>query len=370
MKLRIDAEFQALIPPLAAAELDQLTANIIAEGCRDPLVHWKGVLIDGHNRHRICTEHGVAFQMVEREFADRNDCMIWIIRNQFGRRNLTSGQRIELGIKLEPLIAAQAKEQQIRKPDSVLQISAKQNPIHTNVEIAKAAGVSHDTVHKYKTLLAKAEPETLDKVRTGEVSINNAFQDIRRADLEAKREARRDENRAKIAATPALPTNAKFATITMDPPWALEDDNAFGRASPDFGLMDVPALAALPVERLADVDCHLYCWITNRMLPHGFQLFEKWGFRYVGCLTWCKPSIGIGTYFRGSTEHVLFGVRGSQMLKRKDIGTWFAAPRGPDGHSSKPPSFYDLVENCSPGPYLEMFSRTERKGWSMWGADA
>jgi N6-adenosine-specific RNA methylase IME4 len=77
----------------------------------------------------------------------------------------------------------------------------------------------------------------------------------------------------------------------------------------------------------------------------------------------------MGNYFRGQTEHALFGVKGSQMLKRQDVGTFFNAPRGPRGHSSKPAEFYSLVESCSPGPYLEMFARDEREGWTVWGAE-
>jgi N6-adenosine-specific RNA methylase IME4 len=75
----------------------------------------------------------------------------------------------------------------------------------------------------------------------------------------------------------------------------------------------------------------------------------------------------MGNYFRGQTEHVLFGVKGSQPLKRKDVGTVFEAYRGPAGHSSKPPAFLELVESCSPGPFLEMFSRSSRPGWVAWG---
>jgi N6-adenosine-specific RNA methylase IME4 len=133
--------------------------------------------------------------------------------------------------------------------------------------------------------------------------------------------------------------------------------------------MPLEKLLELPVAQLADEDCHVYLWITNRSLPKGFALLERWGFRYITTLTWCKPSFGMGTYFRGSTEHVLFAVKGSQPLKRKDVGSWFQAPRGPLGHSSKPAEFYDLVESCSPGPYLEMFARSPRSGWSVWGAE-
>jgi N6-adenosine-specific RNA methylase IME4 len=134
--------------------------------------------------------------------------------------------------------------------------------------------------------------------------------------------------------------------------------------------MSKEQLLALPLPDLADDDCHLYLWITNRSLPKGFELMERWGFRYVTAITWAKPHFGMGNYFRGQTEHVLFGVKGSQPLKRKDVGTLFSAPRGPNGHSSKPVEFYELVETCSPGPYLEMFSRCNRDGWKAWGENA
>jgi N6-adenosine-specific RNA methylase IME4 len=168
-------------------------------------------------------------------------------------------------------------------------------------------------------------------------------------------------------------SGAKFATIMIDPPWDWGDEgdqDQLGRARPDYATMSKEQLLALPLPDLADDDCHLYLWITNRSLPKGFELMDRWGFRYVTAITWAKPHFGMGNYFRGQTEHVLFGVKGSQPLKRKDVGTLFQAARGKGGHSSKPPEFYDLVESCSPGPYLEMFSRSERDGWKTWGENA
>ena len=129
-------------------------------------------------------------------------------------------------------------------------------------------------------------------------------------------------------------------------------------------------IANLPVGSHVGDDAHIYLWTTNRSLFKGEALLTTWGFRYVNLLTWCKPHFGLGHYFRGSTEQILFGVKGSQPLKRKDAGTWFEAPRGPRGHSSKPVEFYDLVESCSPGPYLEIFARGQREGWTSWGAEA
>ena len=85
----------------------------------------------------------------------------------------------------------------------------------------------------------------------------------------------------------------------------------------------------------------------------------------ITCLTWVKPSIGVGNYFSGSTEQVLFAVKGSQPLKRKDVGTHFLANRG-EVHSAKPDEFYSLVESCSYAPFIDVFGRKERDGWSVW----
>jgi N6-adenosine-specific RNA methylase IME4 len=120
-------------------------------------------------------------------------------------------------------------------------------------------------------------------------------------------------------------------------------------------------------------DCEVrhdnWCGVfAGRLLPKGFALLERWGFRCVTKLTWCKPHFGMGNYFRGSTEDVLFGVKGSLPLLRHDVGTWFAADRDRE-HSAKPEEFYRLVETCSPGPWLEMFARRPRKGWVSWGAE-
>ena len=167
------------------------------------------------------------------------------------------------------------------------------------------------------------------------------------------------------------PPPGTYATILADPPWDWGDEgdvSQMGRGTPDYAAMSIEELEDLSVEEWAAPNAHLYLWITNRSLPKGFGLIESWGFRYVTCVTWCKPSFGMGNYFRGSTEQILFGVRGSLPLNRKNAGTWFEAPRGKGGHSSKPAAAYELIESCSPGPYLEMFARSDRKGWKRWGA--
>ena len=112
-EIKIDREFQALIPALSTEERQQLEQNLLRDGCRDPLVVWRDgreTLLDGHNRYEICMRRGLAFQVKPVEIESRDDAKIWIINNQFGRRNITPYQRAELALKLEPLYAARAKD--------------------------------------------------------------------------------------------------------------------------------------------------------------------------------------------------------------------------------------------------------------------
>ena len=189
------------------------------------------------------------------------------------------------------------------------------------------------------------------------------------------RKVRRVIEAEKAAAAPPVVEHAAgqtYRTIVIDPPWDPTDEgdvDQMGRAQPLYATMPIDKVRAMPVPDLADPDgCHLYLWITNRSLPKGFGLLEAWGFRYVTVLTWCKPSIGIGNYFRNNTEHVLFGIRGRLPLLVQDVGTWFQAPRGPR-HSAKPDDFYSLVARCSPSPRLDVFGRGERDGFAVWGSE-
>ena len=218
--------------------------------------------------------------------------------------------------------------------------------------------------------LATAPEETFVQIRNGKKTRTQ----LRREIKERNRAKKRQVNVRKVAAVASLgpESNGLFHTIVIDPPWDWGDEgdqDQLGRSRPTYATMTIEQIHKLPVGTLAADDCHLYLWITNRSLPKGFSLLESWGFRYVTILTWCKPSFGLGNYFRGQTEHVLFGVKGSLPLKVKNVGTWFAAKRG-SGHSSKPGEFYRLAESCSHAPYLEMFGRQSRDGWKTWGENS
>ena len=176
--IEILPEFESLIPPLHHDEFAQLEANILAEGCRDPLVLMGDVLVDGHNRYSICRKHGITFQTVQVQGIETiNDAVLWIIKNQLGRRNIVDYVRGELALRAKPIIEERARQRQestqIRDGFTVAQISAEP-AIETRTVVASAAGVSHDTITKIEKIQATASPELLAAVRSGDVSINAA----------------------------------------------------------------------------------------------------------------------------------------------------------------------------------------------------
>jgi hypothetical protein len=117
--IQINNEFKSMIPALLPEEYRQLEQNILVEGIRDPLVLWGNILIDGHNRYEIAQKYNVPYKTVNREFKQENDVKLWILKNQFGRRNLSDYDRARLAIKLKPVIAEKAKENQIASGGAV-----------------------------------------------------------------------------------------------------------------------------------------------------------------------------------------------------------------------------------------------------------
>jgi N6-adenosine-specific RNA methylase IME4 len=133
--------------------------------------------------------------------------------------------------------------------------------------------------------------------------------------------------------------------------------------------MTLDEIAALPVARLAEDAAHLYLWTTNGYLERAFEIARGWGFTPSTTLTWCKPpkGIGLGGAYSLTTEFCIFARRGSLAANRVD-SSWWLWHR--NRHSQKPEAFLDIVEQVSPGPYLEMFARRNRLGWDTWGNEA
>jgi N6-adenosine-specific RNA methylase IME4 len=180
----------------------------------------------------------------------------------------------------------------------------------------------------------------------------------------------------------SLVRGRQFGTILADPPWRFT--NRTGKMAPEhrrlsrYGTLTAEQIAALPVADMTAPTAHLYLWVPNALLPQGLEVLIAWGFEYKSNLIWHKirkdggsDGRGVGFYFRNVTEMILFGVRGknarTKAAGRRQVNLLATRKRE---HSRKPDEQYAIIESCSPGPYLELFARGTRGGWTTWGDQA
>lgn len=174
----------------------------------------------------------------------------------------------------------------------------------------------------------------------------------------------------------------RFATVMADPPWRFT--NRTGKVAPEhkrlarYPTMTLEDICGLPVANFLAPTAHCYLWVPNALLPEGLAVLKAWGFEYKSNIVWHKirkdggsDGRGVGFYFRNVTELLLFGTRGKNArtleLGRTQVNLIATRKRE---HSRKPDEQYDLIEGCSPGPYLELFGRGMRKDWTVWGNQA
>ena len=179
-KFKIIAEFRDLLPDLTLEEYKELERSICKEGLREPLLVWKerGVLIDGHNRLKICKEHGKKYRIIEKSFASKEDVKLWILDNQAGRRNMATFQRIEATLKLKDAIAERAKKNQQASGGAVRKKVYK--PVRTDKVLGEKAGVSHVQIRKAEAILkqyanGKIEENVMNALRSGKVKISGIY---------------------------------------------------------------------------------------------------------------------------------------------------------------------------------------------------
>ena len=172
-------------------------------------------------------------------------------------------------------------------------------------------------------------------------------------------------------------SKTKYRTIVADPPWKY---GKWGKADPKtrpnckeydmpYETMSIEEIKALNVAGLADVNCELYLWTTQKYLPHAFEVLKAWGFKYCQTLTWCKTPRGKGQggVYCPTNEFLILGRKGKMPKVERVDTTWFHTKRPHNAHSKKPEFFQELIETVSHAPRLEMFARRKRVGWDIWG---
>jgi N6-adenosine-specific RNA methylase IME4 len=394
--LKVDDELQELIPPLTAEEYRQLEENIVAEGCRDAIVVWsrlidrtvgfcKGancyeevelifgdeiwkcakcgygvlpfeneeVIVDGHNRYKICVQHGIEFDTVEKEFDDIDHAKDWIDMNQLGRRNLTPDQM--------RLLRGRRYNRAEKRPGARTDLTSDQNDTRLPVadKLAKEHGVSAPTIKRDGKFYEEVEklkekyPEEIKSIFSGAERASKVIKNIKANERNEAMESK------------PLPDN-KYHIIYCDPPWQYSNSGFAMSAENQYPTIPTEKLKKMDVQSLANEDAVMFMWATNPLLKDAMELMDSWGFNYKTNMVWTKDRHTAGFYVFGQHELLLIGVKGSLLpsgSKPKSIITG-----ANNVHSKKPDIVYSLINAMYPGlKCVELFARNTHPGWESWG---
>ncbi len=393
MKLTINQTYQNLIPALKEDEFKQLEENILKEGIREKLTVWNNTIIDGHNRYAIATKHNIPFEIHEKQFESENDAKIWMIDNQKGRRNLTDWVKHELAqVKREILKEIGMKKKAEsgnlggRGNKNLLSIMDKRflkENHNTRNEIANDLGWSQvkvaraDVVRKH---IDQTNNEALrEKLRNNEVSINQAYQEVKRKNKLQEVKAKEEQHKEKLQLESSFDidiynTDKKFNIIYADPAWSYWSGGQKNQ-SLHYPTMSIDQICQLPIDQIADDNAILFLWVTYPILQESFKVIESWGFQYSTCgFCWVKtnknsgtPFFGNGAWTRANSELCLIAKKGSITRINASISQVLQDPI--QEHSRKPYRVRKLITDLvGELPRIELFSRrTENDGWYNWG---
>lgn len=348
--LKIKEEFKRLIPELTPEEFKQLETNCMEEGIREKIITWNGYIIDGHNRYHIAQKWELEYETESKYFDSENEVKIWMILNQFGRRNLGKYQRSILAIQLQEEIALIAKENQGKRNDICQNSDKGFNSIDTKKELAKIADVSHDTIVRVKKIEEKATPEVKEKLATGEISINQAYTDIKKQEKKEAIKEKVKNERVEICISENIKngdslkileelTDECIDIVLTDPPYGISyvsnrsifDDAITKRGLLNDGKDDAFELLDKTCEilsRKCAKNSHLYFFCSWSV----FSDFETIIGRYFTIKTpiiWDKGNKGSGDLendWGNQTEIIIFCIKGKKLINERR-GNIISVPR-------------------------------------------
>ena len=350
--------FSDIIPALSEEEYGLLEESILAEGVRDPLVVWGDILIDGHNRLEIATEHEIIYETINRDFETENDAKEWILKNQLGRRNLDAYTRGVIALEWKKIIAEKAKKNQVlgaEMTNTGLEISPK--AVNTRQEIATIAGISDNTISKIEKIEFLGDEGLIQKIHDGEISINKAY-------IEVKRLAIKDKVQA------SLMPSGRYRIIYSDPPWTYGDkrDGRTTGAEDHYPCMTISELCALPIRDITEDDAVLFMWVTSPLLSECFAVISAWGFKYKTSFVWDKVKHNMGHYNSVRHELLLVCTKGSCLPDKKQLFDSVQSIERTNTHSEKPEEFRQIIETIyTHGKKIELFARNKIDGWDNYG---
>lgn len=360
-ELRVKDVFRDQLPSLPEEKYRKLEKDICERGCFDPIRLWKGYIIDGHNRYKICTENNVAFKTLSLDecFEDETDVRIWIIDHQDGRRELSDFQKIELRIEREHLV--ESKQGQRSDLTSVRRRTEVDKP---HRQSAKQSGVGKTKYAEGKYLAQNAPEEVKEKLRKGETAIKTEYKKL-------KQEEKKQKHQETLEST-EFP-EGKYRIIYADPPWDYgSSPTCKNTATPDlkYPVMPLEAICDLPVKGIADENAVLFLWTTSYHIFQSAKVLDAWGFSYKSQFIWDKVKHNMGCYNSVRHEILLVATKGSCTPDNVElIDSVQSIER--TRHSEKPEKFREIIETLYKyGNKLELFARKKTEDWDIYGNEA
>lgn len=398
-------EASELFPMMGKTEFEELKTDIQMNGLLLPITLADGKILDGRNRFKACSDLGIDPKF-ERLSDDIDPfCYVWSLNAE--RRHLPPGQKATIFVykkekseewqmsQLRKREAANRARSEATKAQprsekglfgSTGPVSRDTTPERSRDEISQEARVSPATVARAQALTSK-RPDLAERVRKGEVTLTNALRIAKKEEISEGLQHYRGGRNSTLCQIPEIPQNCSsktraisdiqtlidngetFGTIYADPPWPYQNQGTRSATSgvykPGAWQLSLGDLAALPVKDITAEKAHLHLWTTNAFIFDAKDIIEAWGFEYKSCFVWVKPQIGIGNYWRVSHEFLLLGVKGGLTFADRNQKSWLEFKRS--RHSVKPEVIATIIEKTSPPPYLELFGRRTRQGWTVLG---
>ncbi len=404
--VQIDPEFQRLIPPLRPDELAQLEANILRDGCLEPLSIWRKLLLDGHKRLEICQQHNKPFAVKEITLSDRDHAKAWITQRQLGRRNLTDDQRAMVANDRREILSQIARRERakiagktggrnhpkdfsleaelarkLKAGKRIRSIVAQESKlpekkIRTAQEITRADRNVADMVRSGAISLVEGKRLTAlpAQVRSGAIAAVKSGTDV----CKAVRAAKRADYNGRVAAAKPKPLEGTYRIFYADNPWkyvGLNKCDEHGHAERHYDCLDDvqlcnyrPGNGSRLVRDMADENAVLFLWVPSPMLKRCFAIIDAWGFEYKASFVWDKVKHMMGHYNSVRHELLLICTRGSCKPDIPKLIDSVQVIERRGKHSQKPEEFYSIIEGMyDHGRKLELFARSRCEGWDADG---
>jgi len=335
-----------IFPMMTSKEYKELKRDIKENGQMDDIITYKGKILDGRNRFKVTTELGIKPNLSEYE---GDNPLQYVMSTNLKRRHLTDSQKAIVGGRYKGYYSKlypQGRHQVELVP-----------PEKARDRAGEVVGVSGRYIDIAEEVLS-IRPEMEEKIMSGEIKLKQVYREIKLE--EQKREIEKLKE-----------VTGEYDVIVIDPPWKYyegekyDNENYMGRVVAPYPTMTIPEIRNIKLPT-AD-NCVLWLWTTHKFIWDAKEILDNWGFEYKAILVWDKEKLGIGKTLRMQCEFCLVGIKGKPYWNLKNQRDIISEAR--TTHSTKPETFYKLVESITTGRKLDYFARKQREGWDVYGND-